>query len=410
MDLFFDCFSGISGDMTLGAFADLGVSMDDVKRDLRRLPLDGFDITVEKVSKHGIQGTSVTVHEAGHVHAMNFSRILNLIESSPLSDRVKNLSLAVFDRIAEAESQIHGCPKDKVHFHEVGGIDAMVDIVGTALCVEYLDVTNVWASPLPMGSGFVHCAHGALPLPAPATAKILEGIPVYGVPIKKELVTPTGAAIIATLSRGYGDMPPMTFTRTGYGAGKRDLDDRPNLLRVFAGTFLHENDGKETVTVLETTIDDMNPEHYGYLMERLFEDGALDVYFQPVYMKKNRPGIVVAVLCKDMDRGKLTRRILTETTSTGVRYRQSGRTVLPRKAVTVDSPFGKIAAKQIERPDGTLHITPEYDAIRAVAREKDIPLRHVAEACHSGHNHSHGHDRHDHHHGGHSHDHSDKHT
>ena len=400
MDLYFDCFSGISGDMTLGAFADLGVSMDEVKQDLRRLPLEGFDITVENVSKHGIQGTGVTVHEAEHVHAMNYSKIRDLIEYSPLSDRVKGLSLAIFERIAQAESQIHGCPVDKVHFHEVGGIDAMVDIVGTALCVERLDVTNVWASPLPMGSGFVHCAHGALPLPAPATAKILEGIPVYGVPIKKELVTPTGAAIIATLARGYGDMPPMTFTRTGYGAGIRDLDDRPNLLRVFAGRFLHEKDDHETVTVLETTIDDMNPEYYGHLMERLFEDGALDVYFQPVFMKKNRPGIVATVLCRDFDRGKLTRRILTETTSTGVRYRQSGRTVLPRKAVTLDSPYGKIAAKQIERPDGSIHITPEYDAIRAVAREKDIPIRQVAESC--DHAHAHSHPGHHSHHGHHS--------
>lgn len=394
MDLYFDCFSGISGDMTLGAFADLGVSMDDVKRDLMGIPLHGFDITVESVSKHGIQGTSVTVHEDEHVHAMNYSHIKQIIESSPLSDRVKWMCLSIFEKIADAESMIHGCPKEKVHFHEVGGIDAMVDIVGTALCLEYLDVTNVWASPLPMGSGFVQCAHGALPLPAPATAKILAGIPVYGIPIKKELVTPTGAAIIATLAGGFGDMPPMTFTQTGYGAGKRDLEDRPNLLRVFAGSFLNEKSSGDVVTIIETTIDDMNPEYYGYLMERLFDEGALDVYFHPVFMKKNRPGIVVTVLCKDIDRGKLTRRILNETSSTGVRYRQSSRTVLPRKAVTLDSPYGKIAAKQIERPDGSIHITPEYDALRAVAKDKDIPIRHVAEHCHHGHGRDHGHHHH----------------
>jgi uncharacterized protein (TIGR00299 family) protein len=405
MDLFFDCFSGISGDMTLGAFADLGVSMDDVKHDLSRIPLSGFDITVENVSKHGIHGKSVTVREDEHVHAMNYSRIIRLIEGAPLSDRVKRLSLSIFDRIAEAESMIHGCPKDKVHFHEVGGIDAMVDIVGTALCVEYLGVENVWCSPVPLGTGFVQCAHGTLPLPAPATAKILAGIPVYGIPLKKELVTPTGAAIIATLARGFGDMPPMTFTQTGYGAGKRDLEDRPNLLRVFAGSFHHSSEDGETVTILETTIDDMNPEYYGYLMECLFADGALDVYFHPVFMKKNRPGTVVTVLCRDTDRGKLTRRILTETTSTGVRYRQSSRVVLPRKAVTIKTPYGEIAAKQIERPDGTVHVTPEYDALRSVAREKGIPIRQVAEHC--GHDHGHGpaHD-HDHHHGHHHGDHS----
>ena len=397
MDLYFDCFSGISGDMTLGAFADLGVSLDDISKDLQRLPLQGFHITVEDTVKHGIHAKNVFVHEEKHVHAMNYAQIKALIESSPLSDRVKGLSLSIFDRIADAESLIHGCSRDKVHFHEVGGIDAMVDIVGTALCVEYLDVRNVWSSPLPLGSGFTTCAHGTLPIPAPATAKILAGIPVYGSPVKKELVTPTGAAIIATLARGFGDLPAMTFTKTGYGSGKRDLEDRPNLLRVFAGSFRDEKN-RETVTVLESTIDDMNPEHYGFLMERLFEDGALDVYFQPVYMKKNRPGIVVSVLCHDRDREKLIRRILTDSSTTGVRHGKTERTVLPRRAVTLDSPYGKIAAKRIERPDGSVHITPEYEALRSIAREKDIPLRCVHEHCHSEEDHHHhGHDHtHDH--------------
>ena len=379
MDLYFDCFSGISGDMTLGAFMDLGVPVDFLTKELRRMPLHGFDITVSDTSKHGIHAKDVHVHEDHHVHAMNYTDIRTLIVNSPFSDRVKGLSLTIFEKIADAEAQIHGCPKEKVHFHEVGGIDAMVDIVGTALCVEYLDIETVRASALPMGSGFTQCAHGTIPIPAPATVKILEGIPVYGGAIKKELVTPTGAAIIASLSQGFGDMPPMNIKKTAYGSGKRDFENQPNLLRVFAGTFAAKSGIDESITVLESTIDDMNPEHYGFLMERLFEDGALDVYFQPVYMKKNRPGIVVSVFCKEKDRAALTCRIFMETSSTGVRYTETKRTILPRKSVEMDSPLGRISAKQIERPDGSVHFTPEYEAMRRIAREKNLPLRHVYE-------------------------------
>jgi uncharacterized protein (TIGR00299 family) protein len=377
MDLYFDCFSGISGDMTLGAFMDLGVPLEFLKDELRRMPLHGFDISVKDVSKHGIRAKDVHVQEDHHVHAMNYTDIKALISESPFSERVRRMSLSIFEKIADAESEIHGCPKDKVHFHEVGGIDAMVDIVGTALCVDYLNIETIRASALPQGSGFVTCAHGTLPIPAPATVKILEGIPVYGTPVKKELVTPTGAAIIASLAGGFGDMPMMSIIKTAYGAGKRDLEDRPNLLRVIAGVFTDGNEGDERITVLESTIDDMNPEHYGHLMDRLLDDGALDVLFQPVYMKKNRPGIVVSVFCREQDRGALTHRILTETTSTGVRYSETRRTILPRTAVEIDTPYGKIAAKRIERPDGTIHVTPEFEAARRIALDRNVPLRHV---------------------------------
>lgn len=379
MDLYFDCFSGISGDMTLGAFVDLGVPDSFLKHELARLPLTGFDITTSGTSKHGIHATNLFVHEEKHVHAMNYSHIRSLIENSPLSVRVKTLSLSIFEKIAVAESRIHGCAKDKVHFHEVGGIDAMVDIVGTALCMEYMDIRTVRASAIPLGSGFTTCAHGTIPIPAPATTEILRGVPVYGTAIKKELVTPTGAAIITSIAQSFGNMPAMTINRTAYGSGKRDLNEQPNLLRVLAGSFTDSNKSEDTILVLECTIDDMNPEYFGYLMERLFEDGALDVTLQPVFMKKNRPGTVLSVLCPLEKQDTLTCRILSESSTTGVRYHTVKRTVLDRKTVSVTTRFGTIAAKQITRPDGSRQITPEYEACRDIARLKDIPLYKVYE-------------------------------
>ncbi|GAB6095102.1 nickel pincer cofactor biosynthesis protein LarC [Desulfatiferula olefinivorans] len=381
MDLYFDCFSGISGDMTLGAFVDLGVPVSYLVHELARLPLEGFDITTEGVSRHGIQATNLFVHETGKTHPMDYRTIRNRVESSPLSDYVKALSLSMFEKIAAAESRIHGCPKDRVHFHEVGGIDALVDMVGTALCMEYMDVRSVHASPLPLGSGFTACAHGVIPVPAPATAEILKGVPVYGTDTRMELVTPTGAAIIKTLCGSFGPLPAMTVNRSAYGSGKRHRDDRPNLLRIIAGTV---NDtappaDEGGVIVLESTIDDMNPELYGFVMERLFEDGALDVTLQPVFMKKNRPGTVLTVLCRSEGRDILTRRILTETSSTGVRYYPVRRTVLHRKAASVTTRFGDVQVKVITRPDGSVHFTPEYESCKALARERNIPLYRIYE-------------------------------
>jgi hypothetical protein len=360
---------------------DLGVPVSFLVHELSRLPLDGFDITSEGVSRHGIQATNLFVHETGTAHPMDYRTIRNRIESSPLSDYVKGLSLSMFEKIAVAESRIHGCPKDRVHFHEVGGIDAMVDMVGTALCMEYMDVRTVHASALPLGSGFTTCAHGVIPVPAPATAEILKGVPVYGTTTPMELVTPTGAAIITTLAQSFGALPAMTVNRSAYGSGKRNLADRPNLLRIIAGTLTEAAPPTDEggVVVLESTIDDMNPEFFGFVMERLFEDGALDVTFQPVFMKKNRPGTVLTVLCRNDTREILTRRILTETSSTGVRYYPVRRTILHRKAASVMTRFGEVLAKQITRPDGSVQITPEYDSCRDLARARNIPLYRIYE-------------------------------
>ena len=283
--------------------------------------------------------------------------------------------------MADTEAVIHGCPKEKVHFHEVGGIDAIVDIVGTVLCMDYLGIEKVIASKIPLGTGFISCQHGTLPVPAPATLGILKGVPVYGTGIPHELVTPTGAAIIVTLAQSYDTMPDMIVERTGYGAGKRDLKSIPNLLRVIIGTQTHHqielnNDyQKDTIVVVETCIDDMNPEVFGFLMERLFKEGALDVYWIPIFMKKNRPGTMVQVLCQENRKKILIDCILSETSSLGVRYYDVKRQMLAREYIFVKTIYGKIQVKRIIEQDGAVRIVPEYEVCKKIALEKNIPIR-----------------------------------
>jgi len=373
---YFDCFSGISGDMTLGALIALGVPVDWLKDTLHSMPLNGFDLSVADISRNGISAKSVSVHLLDESKSRNYSQIKTLIDQSSFSDNVKGNSLEVFKRIAKAESGIHNTPLDKVHFHELGGVDALVDIVGAALCLEYLNITDVISSPLPLGTGFVLCRHGKIPLPAPATAQILKGIPVYGTDIPFELVTPTGAAIIAVMTSSFGPVPEMQIIDTGYGAGRRDLETQPNLLRIMKGTKEKGYD-KDEVVIVETSIDDMNPEIFGFLIDRLFGDGALDVLLFPVFMKKNRPGTMVQALCEKHNLKKIIDRILSETTSTGVRHYEVKRSKLERKAVTIKTNFGQVQAKLIIHSDGTERIAPEYEACKKIALEKNIPIRMV---------------------------------
>ena len=272
---YFDCFSGISGDMTLGAIIDLGVPVDWLKDQLGSMPLDKFDISVSAIRRNGIHAKQVSVEAFDDNTSRNYSQIRSLIQSSPLAERVKSVGLKIFEKLATAEARIHSCPLEDVHFHEVGGVDAIVDIMGTALGLQYLGVDEMAASPVPLGKGFVHCSHGKIPVPAPATLGILQEIPVYGTTVPHELVTPTGAAIIAGAGR-FGAMPEMVIKKTGYGAGRRELDDRPNLLRVILGTKprsaagVLENMQEDEIEIIESNIDDMNPELFGYLMDRLF--------------------------------------------------------------------------------------------------------------------------------------------
>lgn len=374
---YFDCFSGVSGDMTLGAFLDLGVPVEWLKENLSRLPLTGFDVSVTPVSRSGIQAKSVRVLTEDEKASRDYAEIRHLLENGPLSSDVRAMSLKIFEKIAKAEAAIHGCSLDEVHFHEVGGIDAIVDIVGAALCVEYLGIESVFASEIPLGKGFISCRHGTLPVPAPATLAILEGVPVYGTDIPYELVTPTGAAIVATLAESFGVMPDMIVGKTGYGAGQRDIDARPNVLRIVTGEEPGREAGKqsETIVAVETCIDDMNPEIFGFLMDRLFEDGALDVCWIPVFMKKNRPGTMIQVLCRKNRKTAVINRILSETTSLGVRYYNVHRAQLAREQVVLESIYGSVEAKRITDLQGSIRIVPEYEACKKIAIEKNLPIR-----------------------------------
>jgi uncharacterized protein (TIGR00299 family) protein len=382
---YFDCFSGISGDMTLGALIDLGVPIQWLKKSLSAIPLPDFEISATVVQRNGISANLVLVEANDDKASRNFAEIRSLIEKSALSDWVKTTSVAIFERLARAEAGIHGCALEDVHFHEIGGIDAIADIVGTALCLDYLGVKKIVASHIPLGKGFVSCRHGRLPVPVPATLAVLEGLPVYGTDIAAELVTPTGAAIIATLAESFQPIPSMRISRIGYGAGQRTHQDRPNLLRIILGTVseekkcLREGLAEDRISIIETNIDDMNPELFGYLMERLFEDGALDVYWIPIYMKKNRPGTMLQVLCKTERRDCLMDRILFETTSLGVRFYETRRCLLERDQLEIKTTYGIIKVKRVKDPGGNFRLVPEYEECKKIALENNIPLRVVYE-------------------------------
>lgn len=367
--------------MTLGAFFDLGVSVDWLKDCLDTIPLEGFEVLAKTVSRNGIQAKSVEVRIKDDTTSRHYEDIKSIIEKSPLPSGVKQMSLDIFERIADAEALIHGCPREKVHFHEVGGIDALVDIVGTALCMDHLGIEKVMASPIPLGRGFVTCQHGILPVPVPATLCILKDIPIYGTKIPHELVTPTGAAIIATLAESFEEMPEMIINNIGYGAGKRELESQPNLLRIVLGSEI-TNTKKggsvyktDQIAIIETCIDDMNPEVFGFLMDRLFEKGALDVYWIPIFMKKNRPATMVQVLCQEIHREVLMACVLSESSSLGVRYYHAKRRMLGRERIMVETVYGEIAVKQITELDGSARIVPEYETCKKIALEKNLPLR-----------------------------------
>ncbi|NOY70308.1 MAG: nickel pincer cofactor biosynthesis protein LarC [Deltaproteobacteria bacterium] len=379
MIAYFDCFSGISGDMTLGAFIDLGVDPNRLSDALCScLPKVEFDIRSSWVKRSGISACRVIV-EASDKIPRNYAQIRGLIEESLLPGRVKTASLEMFGRVARAEAAIHACPVDKVHFHELGGVDAIVDMVGAAICVDFLGIDRLFASKIPLGSGMVECSHGMIPVPAPATMAILTGVPVYGGVIEGEAVTPTGAAIVTTLAGEFGAVPDMIVEKTGYGAGQRDGGPNPNLLRIILG---HEAVGKNvSMVMVETTIDDMNPELFGYLGERLFENGAADVTLIPAYMKKGRPGTLVQALCPDAVREKIVYTILSESSSIGVRFYPVMRTVLDRVAVTLKTPHGPIMAKAVKTPDGRVRISPEYASCRKTAESRHLPLPVVYQAA-----------------------------
>lgn len=378
--LYFDAFAGTSGDMTVGALLSLGLSVDRLREELQRLPLHGYRIVAEARHVNGIGATQFTVHTASHGHEhRSFRDIRGMLEGSTLDAVVKRHALAIFTTLAAAEGRVHGVPVDDVEFHEVGAVDSIIDIVGAAIGMAALGIDRAYASVLPLGSGVVQSQHGPLPVPGPATVELLRGFPTRLGDGEGELVTPTGAAIIATLAQA-GPVPEMRIEAVGYGAGQRTMQDRPNLLRLVLGDASTAT-GHDELVVIETNIDDYNPELYAYVIERLFEAGARDVYLTAVQMKKSRPGTLLTVLCSAVDRERLAAVILSETSAIGVRYHPVHRSVLPRMVREVHTPYGTVRIKVAIGPDGHENLAPEYEDCKRLAREKRVPIKIVYQAA-----------------------------
>ncbi len=378
-----DCFAGISGDMFLGALIHNGLAEAVLQEELGKLNISGYEIDISTKQSCGISATQVTVHGKPQQHYRHLATIIALLENSHLNDRVILQSIEVFQEIARAEAKVHGIPVETVHFHEVGAVDTIVDVVGTIAGLLHLGIGRLYSSPLPAPRGFVKCAHGRLPLPAPAVCEILKGVPCYGVDQSCELVTPTGAALLKVLSRGFGPMPPMRITSTGYGAGSHELaDNTPNLFRLIIGNQVEAAEHQE-VEVMETHLDDWSPEGFPYLCELLFNSGALDVSLTPIHMKKGRPGFAIQIISPLHLAGSLRRILLTETTSIGLRYRREYRQTLPRQAVSVSTPWGSLTAKEVETPGGS-RTYPEYEECRKIAAQHAVPLHLVYAAVTEG--------------------------
>ena len=378
---YFDCFSGISGDMTLGALVDAGCELELLRDGLQGLQVPGWSITAQKVRKNGMSATFVRVTTEDQSKHRSLSTIVEILENSKLSETVKKNAAAIFRKLGKAEASVHDVPLEKIHFHEVGAVDAIVDIVGACIGFESLGIQKFACSPLNVGGGTAKMAHGVLPVPAPATAKLLQGKPTYSNGVQKELVTPTGAAIVATLCDHFGPQPAMSVSAIGYGAGSADLEGQPNVLRIMLG----ENAEKtfpgldEEISVIEANLDDMNPQIYGYFIEKALSAGALDVYTTPVQMKKSRPGILLTLLCRPSDTQSLMSLIFAETTTFGARTYSAQRRTLPRESVSVHTRFGDVRIK-LSRVNGSIrHIAPEYEDCRKLATEKNIPLHQVIE-------------------------------
>jgi len=404
--LYFDCFSGASGDMILGALVSAGVDPRLLKEQLLLLGVSGYEIEFEIVNRSGISATHARVqipHEHAHRHLAD---IIKIIDGSRLSEKVKSLAAKIFSRLAEAEAHVHNVPIEKVHFHEVGAMDAIIDVVGAAICFDLLGIERFVSSPFHVGSGAVDMEHGRFPVPPPAVAELLKGAPIYSTDIKGELVTPTGAAIITSVCSDYGPIPRMKLEQTGYGAGTRAYERFPNALRILIGeehayrtgsgsdrAITHntqsrnpervDDEESKLLWMLETNIDDMSPQIFGHVMEQAFELGALDCYFTPVQMKKNRPGILLSILCRQDERERLTQLVFAETTTIGIRSYEIERRALDREVVAVDTEYGSIEVKVARLNGHIITGTPEYEQCRHAAVKANVPLRAVMDAARS---------------------------
>ncbi|MCG6927824.1 MAG: nickel pincer cofactor biosynthesis protein LarC [Acidobacteria bacterium] len=374
--VYFDGASGASGDMILGAVVDLGLPLDRLREDLASLPLSGYRLEATRVSRSGLAATKVDVlvDEEKPVHR-HLGDIVRLLEQSDLPVEVKEEAEALFVRLAEAESAVHGISPERVHFHEVGAVDSIVDIVGGVLALRWLEADRFVSSPLNVGSGTVKMAHGTFPVPAPATARLVAGVPVYGEG-EGELLTPTGALLVTAHATDYGPLPPMQIEKVGHGAGSRDTGGRPNVLRLLVGAEAR-GEGGGRVLVLETEIDDASPQLFGPLLDQLLGAGAMDAFFTPVQMKKGRPGVLVTVLAPPERRGAVEELLFRETTTLGIRRQEWDRTVLEREVSTVETAYGPIRVK-IGRRGGTVYNAwPEFDDCQRAATEKGVPVKQV---------------------------------
>jgi hypothetical protein len=382
---YFDCFSGISGDMCLGALLANGLSPEELIAGLKYLALEGWELKIKEVKHQGITAVDVQVQVQDHHHHRHLEDILRIINDSPLPVPVREKATAIFRRLAQAEAQVHGISPEEVHFHEVGAVDAIIDIVGTVLGLHLLGIARVMSSPLPLGSGWTECHHGRLPVPAPATLYLLQGYPVYGTEVEAEVVTPTGAAIITTLADRFGPFPPMNLISVGFGAGKTKLP-HPNILRLALGEMSDTaGKGEDSILVLETTIDDMNPEFFPVLMEQVLGAGAVDAYFIPVHMKKGRPGLLFTVLCPESRLAAVAAAIFRHSSTLGLRFRRDQKLICQQQITEVLTPYGPVAVKwglyHDHEGQAITNIAPEYESCRQVALAAGVPIKEVYTAA-----------------------------
>lgn len=368
-----DLIGGISGDMFVGALVELGLSVEVLSRELRTIPTLKFELAVAKKTVHSIAATQFQVTPASDQAPRSWEQIRQLIEASEMAPEVKATGVEIFHRLAEVEGKIHGVPTENVHFHEVGATDSIVDIIAAAIGFHELKIGALHFSKVPLGRGVTQSGHGPLPVPGPATLELLKGIPVQWTQLEGETVTPTGAAIVSVLGTSFGDQPSMTVEKIGYGTGQKEWPDRPNLFRLILGAST-ESWRQEEMLVIETNIDDMNPQFFDHVMERLFAAGARDVFFSPIQMKKNRPAVLVRVLAEPLDRDRLAKILFEETTTIGVRYYPVGRIILKRTEGTIKTRFGDVKVKILQEPSGKKRVSPEYDELKRIADDKNLPL------------------------------------
>ena len=378
---YFNCFSGISGDMIIGALVDLGLDVNYLKKELQKLNLKDYNIEVKKIVKNGINSTKFDVIiKNKNNHERTIKEINKIINNSKLNNEIKNTSKKIFLKIAIAEAKIHNKPIGKIHFHEIGAIDTIIDIVGAVIGFKKLSMEKIYCSKLNVGTGSVDFSHGKFPVPAPATAEILKNVPIYHNNIEAELVTPTGAAIITTLAEKFGEMPTMKIEKIGYGSGTKDLE-QPNVLRVFLGEA--DEIQNETINVIETNIDNMNPEFYPYVIDKLLENNALDSYLTNIIMKKGRPAIKLTVLCDANNTEKLAKIIFDETTTLGLRIFRAERKILQREIKKIKTKYGNVKFKISKLNNEIKNMMPEYEDCVRIAKNRKIPLRKVYEEIRS---------------------------